>query len=253
MQVSSDSIFDMDIDRFYTQGPDGKTPRPARINMMRPDGTVLSSEINSVDAIGDFMRQAGLLAAGTPMKPPVPVQKPIHAHTKPIVPSLADDLDNVLDAVLMPSVSSPVVPNVFVAPGASSSAAVAVPAVSPRKTGREKRVPDFKSIKMEWLKDKPAEPTICVKFSSEYGDFETYYHAVIVSEPVLYLIFDKRCKFGRFMPKMGGGLVDIVVGDELEGYSGTLWAEASFELGVLEITPFIVARDAEEVSVPDYD
>jgi hypothetical protein len=131
----------------------------------------------------------------------------------------------------------------------------------PQTTTKVKRVADFKCIKMDWLKDKPTDPGICVQFSSEHGDSETYYHTILGSEAVLYLVFDQRCKFGRFVPKMNG-LVTMTFGGRT--VRGTLWSAAKFVLGVLEITPFVlVSEDFEEkpqpqlkpqpTRIPDYD
>jgi len=123
-------------------------------------------------------------------------------------------------------------------------------ATKQKTTVKEKRIYDFKPIKLEWLQEKPSEPELLAQFSSDLGDFEVYYHRLITSEAILYLVFDKRCKSGRFVPKMGGSVVSLTIDNML--YRGVLWAAARFEIGVLEITPFILALETEEDEQTNY-
>jgi hypothetical protein len=121
----------------------------------------------------------------------------------------------------------------------------AAPKAAAPKAPREKKVSDFRAIGLDWLPGTPADPQILAQFSSDQGDFETYYHYAFDSDAALYLLFDRRCKFGRFLPKMGNTLFTLKI--EGQTYQGALWREAIFELGVLEITPFLKAL---EPSVP---
>ena len=77
----------------------------------------------------------------------------------------------------------------------------------------------------------------------EYGEFDLYYHAVFESDAVLYLVFDMRSKIGRFTPKMTE-LITLKVNDR--EFQGTLWSAAKFEMGVLEIMPFVISPETEE-------
>jgi len=159
-----------------------------------------------------------------------------------------DQFDDVLDAAENDEIEK-IVPVTYDQPApkpkpkakAKSAANVNVP--QPVHLDIPRPAADFKSIKLDWLGEKPVDPQIVAQFTSEIGDFETYYHKVVYSEAVIYLVFDKRCKFGRFVPKMGGNLVTIIV--EGHTYDGVLWAAAKFELGVMEITPFIISQNTE--------
>jgi len=175
------------------------------------------------DRVSQAVRRKYFAAPGsfTPTKEMIPEPEPDTY--------LPDEFDAALDAAVSMTYPRPVT-------SAKRSAA--------KTTIREKRVPDFKSIKLDWLQDKPVEPQIQVQFSSDIGDFETYYHRIFESEAILYFAFDKRCKFGRFTPKMGGGAVTVTVNDT--PYHGVLWAAAKFEIGVLEITPFVLTRIMDE-------
>jgi hypothetical protein len=115
---------------------------------------------------------------------------------------------------------------------------------------KEKKVADFSSIKMNWLKEKPVEPEIKAEFSSDIGTWETYYHNVFVSEAIIYLCFDKRCRFGRFVPKLGNGMVTMQIEDKQ--YKGALFASAAVDIGVLSITPFILAFDNDDSDLSSY-
>jgi len=109
---------------------------------------------------------------------------------------------------------------------------------------KERKVPDFSSIKLSWLNSGPKDPEIAVEFVSEIGEFSTYYHHVIESEAIVYLCYDKRCRAGRFMPKLHGGLVKMFIGEQ--EYTGSLWPAAKMEVGVIEILPFIKSIIVEE-------
>ena len=234
--------FDIRPDTWYANRLKGSRPTPTMIGVPVGDGQLAMGEIGSTTDIAEFMLRAGLLKDdkitramraknGAPVAAPPP--------PKVILPAA-----NVEEPESEPATDTP-----------------AIRTTTTKAAPREKRPVDYRAIKLDWLKDKPTDPGVLVQFSSDYGDFETYYHIVYPSEAMLYLVFDRRCKFGRFMPKMGQGLVTLSINKEK--YVGTLWAAAKFEVGVLEITPFIIAPNAEEeeplppprtfARIPDYD
>jgi len=152
-------------------------------------------------------------------------------------PYQPDPFEQELDAVLAHPSKMLDTPTLAPSSELSASYSPSLTAVQ-KKSVKEKRVPDFKPIQMEWLQAKPVEPHILVQFSSDLGDFETYYHRIFESEAILYLAFDRRCKFGRFVPKMGAGAVTITIGSDQ--FTGVLWTAGKFEVGVLELTPFVI-------------
>ena len=242
--AAPDSFFDVDPDAWYASKSDGERSRSTRINVIRPDGKAQTAEINATRDIAAFMFSAGLIKddsaarAAVARKQSPPVVSSVKLGNQAVV-SAPDDFEQELDAII----GEGHVPIVASAPVETRKE------VSSAKV-KEKRTTDFKSIKLDWLKDKPGEPILRAKFTSEHGDFETYYHAMIPSEAVVYLIFDTRCKFGRFMPKMDGILMHLSIGNSTFNCSGVLWSAAKFDLGVLEITPFIIAKEAVEAPSP---
>jgi len=260
----ADSDFDVDMGAWYAS-----RQRPQVLQMPLPDGTMRSVEIRSPEDIARFMITSGLVKQNAASAAAL--------EGRPVVSPCSD--------VPLPNIrpkKTAAAPVALVAPTPLEDYGVAtmqevqralgvvdVPEPKPAKTVKVTRVKDFSCLQLPWLKDKPADPTVLVKFSSEYGEFETYYHSVVVSGQVVYLVFDGRCKFGRFFPKMGSGLVKIEVGkDGWQAYDGVLWADASFALGILEVTPFVLAsrkvieeetqvaekeEEEEEEYIPDYD
>ena len=255
-EAQQDNTFDITPDAWYNDYlPQRKSG--VSVGTLTGDGkvNVAPVEIKSNDDIIRFMFLNGMIkdsvhsrryrdklfgnTAQSPTDVNISTPSPAKVHYQP------DPFEQELDDILtqpskMPDTSTSVP---YPSPIADPPAPVTT---AHKKAVREKRVPDFKPIQMEWLQAKPIEPNILVQFSSELGDFETYYHRIFESEAVLYLAFDRRCKFGRFVPKMGGSVVTITVGEDQ--FTGVLWTAGKFEVGVLELTPFVIVNteDVEE-------
>ena len=198
-------------------------------------------EISSHEDIATAMKAGGLIKNVPVVKPPdtmgersIPIRSNGVKFNAPKKQQEPDNLEQELEEVL----SGNYTPSVPTSPPPPKATGVA-------KT-REKKVPDFRAIKMEWLPETPTDPKLLAQFSSEHGDFETYYHYLFDSSAIVYLAFDKRCKFGRFIPKMGDVLFTLSISGQT--FQGALWGDAKFDVGILEITPFIkVAAQTEEV------
>ncbi len=105
---------------------------------------------------------------------------------------------------------------------------------------KERRVAVFKPIRLDWFGVKALVPSVSVLFSFSVGDLGTFSPRFFHSPSVLYLVFDRRCKVGRFIPRLGSGEISLTV--DGQSYSGFFWAEAKFELGVPELTPILTAH-----------
>ncbi len=194
--------------------------------------------IASINGVNDFRSLPSLLnnylqsGSSSPV-PSVVSESPLFSE----IDAMNQELDATLDEVrVMQSVSE-----VRNRPAGRSEVIV-----------KEKRVADFKPIKLDWLGVKALDPSVSVLFSSSVGEFETFYHRVFHSPSVLYLVFDCRCKVGRFIPRLGSGEISLTV--DGQSYSGFFWAEAKFELGVLEITPFVIADSmSASADLSDYN
>jgi hypothetical protein len=104
-------------------------------------------------------------------------------------------------------------------------------------------VADFSILGLDFISDAPQEPNVRVTFEFEHGEYESFYHAVIYAGAVVYLIFDTRWRYGRFIPKSKGLTTMCIDGTEVKG---VFWTDALFELGVMKITPFILAVEDSE-------
>jgi hypothetical protein len=217
--------FDMSKDVWYNEFR-GSKPR------ILSNGVPVGGEISSQEDILAAMYEAGHIKKDAVSEATIQRLKNAGADTQESQePPPVDEFEAKLDAVLASTAG---------AAKSRKSRAKAQPVAVPTA--------DFRAIQLDWLKPVAAEPLILARFSSDYGDFETYYHQVAVCDVAVYLVFDRRCKTGRFVPK-SGGLIALTVGDK--EYQGSLWPAAKFELGVLEITPFILAFEDPDAD-PNY-
>jgi hypothetical protein len=113
-----------------------------------------------------------------------------------------------------------------------------------------KVINDFSLLGLTFLNEK-TEPSHRLTFCTDWGDYDSYYHKIIPSSSAIYLLKDNRCKsVGGFKPKSNNQPLNIKIDNK--SYSGYLWSEGQFNLGCLEITPFILSHEVEvEEETPD--
>jgi hypothetical protein len=102
---------------------------------------------------------------------------------------------------------------------------------------------DFSILGLDFISSEPQEPNIRVTFEFAHGEYESFYHAVIQADAVVYLVFDTRWRYGRFTPKSKDLTTICIDGSEMKG---VFWTAASFRLGVMELTPFIISIEEPE-------
>lgn len=242
--------------------------RSRQLRVLNPNGSVAAScDVASLDTVGEFMLKAGLLkenaatqairegkAVRPAVDPDLPMPRFKQKSTPAKVASAKPEPESLSEATIPPAL-----PGFRLVP---ESVNVTSLEVAPKIEERIVKVADYSGLGLLWVQENPDEPRLRATFDTPMGSCETCYHAIIRSEAdnVLYLVFDTRYSLGRFSPKLGSNLTKLTLYDRVnDHYTGTLWTDAKFTLGVFEITPFVCAQpeeeglpEEEEEEIPDY-
>jgi hypothetical protein len=237
--------FDVSLDSFLQQNP---------LTVM--NGLYGSEVINNVTSAGSIyesMCRAGLIKNASTLRPAV--RKPAAVPTgQDVMDTINQNKRRLASNQYDESVGRPIQvlkPIVSEVSERDEALAEVEQFYAQEPVRRPQRVADFSELGLDFLQASPAEPNICVTLELEQGEYESYYHEIIRTEYVFYFVFDRRWRYGRFKPKQSRAITTINV--DGERYNGMFWADATFQLGILEITPFVVATEGgEEEKIADY-
>jgi hypothetical protein len=102
-----------------------------------------------------------------------------------------------------------------------------------------KKIKDFSLLDLQFMQEDNPQPSCQMTFCYDIGDYDCYYHKIIITDKAVYLLHDTRHKSStRFKPKNTLTPLNVIV--EGQPYTGYLWVEGQFRLGCLEITPFVL-------------